>query len=48
MKKIVIVVQCDKNDAVFMCACPVAQYVFLLALTAKLCWLGLELLLLSK
>ncbi len=33
MKKIVIiVVQCDKNNVVSMCACPVAPYVSLLAL----------------
>ncbi len=37
MKKIVIMfVQCDKNYAVLMCACPVAPYVSLPALTCKL------------
>ncbi len=32
-KIVIIVVQCDKNYAVLMCACPVAPYVSLLALT---------------
>ncbi len=32
-KILIIVVQCDKNYAVLMCACPVAPYVSLLSLT---------------
>ncbi len=32
-KVVIIVVQCDKNYAVLMCACPVAPYISLLALT---------------
>ncbi len=34
-KIVFIVVQCDKNYAVSMCACPVAPYVSILALTKK-------------
>ncbi len=30
---IIVVLQCDKNYAALMCACPVAPYVFRLALT---------------
>ncbi len=35
-KIVTIVVQCGKNYAVLMCACPVASYVSLLALTLEM------------
>ncbi len=37
-KIVIIVVQCDKNYTVLMCACPVAPYVSLLALTEMGSW----------
>ncbi len=35
-KTLIIVVQCDKNDAMLMCACPVATALSLLAVTPNI------------
>ncbi len=40
-KIVIIVVHCDKNYAVLMCACPVVPYVSLVALFVSECWLFL-------